>query len=74
MHYQQGRYPIELKLRYGEKTYTEGQHQLADYMDKLNCSEGWLIVFDRRKTVAWKKKIFWRTKSIAGKTIHIVGC
>jgi hypothetical protein len=74
VHYQQNRYPIELKLRYGDKTYKEGQDQLADYMDKLNCVEGWLIVFDKRKTVTWDKKIFWRTKSVAKKTIHIIGC
>jgi hypothetical protein len=72
--YQQNRYPIELKLRYGDKTYKEGQDQLLIYMDKLGCEEGWLIVFDRRKTVSWKKKIFWRTKLVAKKTIHVVGC
>jgi hypothetical protein len=72
--YQEHRYPIELKLRYGEKTYQEGKEQLADYMDKLSCSEGWLIVFDRRKTVLWEEKIFWQKHQIAGKTIHIVGC
>jgi len=74
VHYQKDRYPIELKLRDSEKTYKEGKEQLADYMDKLSCSEGWLMVFDRRKTVSWKKKIFWQTKSIASKMIHIVGC
>jgi len=74
VHYQGSKYPIELKLRYGDKTYTEGLGQLADYMDKLGCSEGWLIVFDRRKKILWDKKIFWQTKSIAKKTIHIVGC
>ena len=74
VHYQQNRYPIELKLRYGDKTYKEGQDQLADYMDKLNCAEGWLIVFDKRKTVTWDNKIFWQTKSVAKKTIHIIGC
>jgi hypothetical protein len=72
--YQQNRYPIELKLRYGDKTYKEGQDQLVEYMDKLGCEEGWLIVFDRRKTVSWDKKIFWRTKLVAKKTIHVVGC
>jgi hypothetical protein len=51
LHYQEVNYPIELKLRYGEKSYSKGKQQLADYMDKLDCSEGWLIVFDRRKTV-----------------------
>jgi hypothetical protein len=74
MHYQKHQYPIELKLRRSEKTYAEGKKQLADYMDKLSCSEGWLIVFDRRKRTSWDKKIFWQTKSVAKKKIHIVGC
>jgi hypothetical protein len=74
LHYQEVNYPIELKLRYGEKSYSKGKQQLADYMDKLDCSEGWLIVFDRRKTVSWEKKIFWQTTSVAKKTVHIVGC
>lgn len=74
VHYQELKYPIELKLRYGDKSYTEGKEQLADYLDKLACSEGWLIIFDRRKKVSWDKKIFWQTKSFAKKTIHIVGC
>jgi AAA-like domain len=74
IHYQGHLYPIELKLHYGDKTYPEGQQQLADYLDKLGCVEGWLIVFDRRLRVSWKKKIFWRTQSHAGKTIHVVGC
>jgi len=75
LHYQDdSKYPIELKLRYGEKSYGEGKQQLADYMDKLDCSEGWLIVFDRRKTVPWEKNIFWQTTSVAKKTVHIVGC
>jgi hypothetical protein len=74
VHFKEKKYPIELKLRYSEKTYTEGKEQLALYMDKLGSTEGWLMVFDRRKTVSWDKKIFWQTKKIAGKTIHIVGC
>ena len=74
IHYQGLNYPIELKIRYGDKTYQEGQDQLADYMDKLDCAEGWLIVFDKRKTVTWDKKIFWQTKSVAKKTIHVIGC
>jgi hypothetical protein len=74
VHYEGGKYPIELKLRYGNKTYQEGKEQLAGYMDRLNCQEGWLIVFDRRKTPKWDKKIFWKTSKLGGKTIHIVGC
>ncbi len=56
VHYQGLKYPIELKLRYSQKTYTEGKDQLAGYMDKLGCTEGWLIVLDRRKKTPWSKK------------------
>ncbi len=74
LHYQGAKYPIELKLRYRQKTYDEGKEQLAGYMDKLGCTEGWLIVFDRRKKTSWSKKIFWKTHKINVKKIHIVGC
>jgi hypothetical protein len=67
------RYPIELKLRYGPQTYQEGLEQLADYMERLGCVEGWLVVFDRREDVAWRDKCFWRTQQVDDKTIHIVG-
>jgi hypothetical protein len=72
--YQEQRYPIELKIRYDTQIVEEGKDQLAGYMDTLGCSEGWLVVFDRRKTVSWEKKIFWRTEEFNSKTIHIVGC
>lgn len=72
--YQGQRYPIELKIRYDTQIVEEGKDQLAGYMDTLGCSEGWLIVFDRRKTVSWEEKIAWRTEEYQGKTIHIVGC
>ncbi|MDM8552458.1 AAA-like domain-containing protein [Desulfobacterales bacterium HSG2] len=74
VHYAGMRYPIELKLRYGPKTYEEGKKQLGEYMDTLGCDEGWLIVFDRRKSVSWKKKIFWKTVRINNRRVHIVGC
>jgi len=73
IHYQGINYPIELKIRYSEKTYIDGQQKLIKYMDKLGCSEGWLIVFDKRKKPAWKKNIFGKTHIESGKTIHIVG-
>ncbi len=72
--YQEQRYPIELKIRYDTQTLEEGKDQLTGYMDTLGCSEGWLIIFDRRTTVAWEEKIFRRTDAVGGKTIHVVGC
>jgi len=74
LHYGDGKYPIELKLCYGDKTYKEGLAQLAEYMDVLDCLEGWLIVFEQRQTLSLNQKIFWKTKRVDGKTIHIVGC
>ncbi len=68
------RYPIELKIRRDTKTVGEGQTQLADYMEHLGCDEGWLIVFDTRKTVSWEEKLLWQTDTINGKMVHTVGC
>ncbi|QTA77941.1 NTP hydrolase p-loop-containing [Desulfonema limicola] len=74
INYKNIRYPVELKLRYGTKTLKEGTGQLADYMDTLGCNEGWLIIFDRRKSISWKKKIFWKTETSEKGQIHIAGC
>ncbi len=74
IHYRNVSYPIELKLRYGESTYEEGKTQLIRYMEKMECTEGWLIVFDRRKTPSWDEKIFWKTATVESRTLNIVGC
>ncbi|MDM8546086.1 hypothetical protein QUF61_06295 [Candidatus Venteria ishoeyi] len=74
LHYQGMDYPLELKIRYGEETYSEGRKQLAGYMDKLACNEGWLVVFDRRKSMTWEDKLFWQSYESNGKQIHVVGC
>ncbi len=74
LHYQGIDYPVELKIRYSEDTYAEGLKQLAAYMDRLGCQQGWLVVFDRRKTVAWEEKLFWRSEMRDDKQLDIVGC
>ena len=68
------RYPIEIKIRRDSKTIGEGKAQLSAYMETLGCHEGWLVVFDRRKKPSWKSKLFWKTETVDGKVIHIVGC
>lgn len=73
VHYLAHHYPIELKLRYNDKTQSIGQRQIVKYMGRLECAEGWLIVFDRRKKIAWEKKIFWETIQVEGKVVHVVG-
>ncbi len=72
--FREQRYPIELKLWRGEKTYQEGLEQTARYIDSLGCSEGWLVVFDRRGELDWDTKLFTCKETSGNKTITIVGC
>jgi hypothetical protein len=71
--YGEQKYPIELKLWRGEKTLTQGLEQIARYMDAYGCTEGWLVLFDRRSKAKWDDKLYLR-KVVAGeKTITVVG-
>jgi hypothetical protein len=72
--YQGNKYPIELKIYRAEKTYTEGIEQTARYMQSLGCSEGWLVVFDRRPGIAWEQRLFARKEKIGESKLTIIGC
>jgi hypothetical protein len=72
--FERRKYPIELKLRRGDRTEREGLEQLARYMDTFGCGEGWLVIFDRRPDVKWDDKIYLRTETVDGKTIVVAGC
>jgi hypothetical protein len=74
IHYQNRKYPVEIKIRRDKKTLEEGKKQIWDYADILGCGEGWLVIFDRRKRQSWKNKLFWKTDKIRGIVIHIAGC
>jgi hypothetical protein len=71
--FHQNKYPIELKLLYNDKTIPDGISQLSNYMDTMGTNEGWLIVFDRTSDKTWDEKIFWETKQVDNKKIHILG-
>ena len=71
--YEGRNYPIELKIRRGEKSYREGIEQTLCYMDTLGCTEGWLAIFDRRQEVSWEEKIFIKKETIENKTITVAG-
>jgi hypothetical protein len=71
--YEGQKYPIELKLRYGEKYLEKGLEQTARYMDTYGCCEGWLAIFDRRTTVKWEDKLYFRKETVNDKTITVVG-
>ncbi len=72
--YSKNKYPIELKMHYGKNTISDGLEQLSEYMDGFGEKTGWLIIFDRRKTITWDEKIYWKTKKYDNKIINIVGC
>jgi hypothetical protein len=71
--YEGKKYPIELKIRRSEKTLSEGVEQTIQYMDTLGCTQGWLVIFDQRKNVAWDKKIFMKKVTVEGKSVTVVG-
>jgi hypothetical protein len=68
------RYAIELKLRRDTTTEERALDQLARYLDRLGLAEGWLVMFDLRKTISWEERLYIRDVEHAGKRIHIVGC
>ncbi len=74
LHYENRKYPVEIKIRRDAKTLEQGRKQLAAYMDTLGCDEGWLVIFDRRKKTSWKNRLFWKTGKLENRTIHAVGC
>ncbi|MDR1581938.1 MAG: ATP-binding protein [Prevotellaceae bacterium] len=73
MTYKDKKYPIELKIRYGKQYVEDGLDQTAGYLDLHCCNEGWVVVFDRRPTVAWEDKLYMKKETVNGKTITIIG-
>lgn len=67
------KYPIEIKIKYHNKSVEKGLEQLAEYMDTLGEKTGWLVVFDRSASNSWDEKIYWKTEEIREKKIHVVG-
>ena len=68
------RHVIELKLRRDERTEGKAMEQVARYLDGLGLGQGWLVLFDLRKEVAWEDKLFVREVEQSGKRIFVVGC
>ena len=66
-------YPVELKIRRGEKSITEGVEQTIGYMNTFGCDEGWLAIFDRRPEISWDDKLYMKKVAVEGKTVTVVG-
>ena len=71
--YERKKYPIELKIRRGEKTLSEGLVQTMQYMDAFGCKQGWLVIFDQRPERTWDEKIYTQKETTEGKTVTVVG-
>lgn len=54
--YLRHRYIAELKIWRGEQAHRRGLDQLADYLDRHEVNEGWLLIFDNRAKPAWKQE------------------
>lgn len=54
--YFQHKYLAELKIWRGETLHEKGLLQLADYLDRLSLTEGYLVIFDHGKRKSWKKE------------------
>ncbi|MDR3000299.1 MAG: ATP-binding protein [Fibromonadaceae bacterium] len=67
-------YPIELKLHDGPSSLSDGLEQIAKYIERCECSEGWLVIFDRSAEKSWDEKIYMREEIVNGKKITMVGC
>ena len=68
------RHAIEIKVRRDTETEDEALRQVADYLDRLGLDEGWLVMFDLRKTLPWSARLTTRTVPVDGRQIHLVGC
>jgi hypothetical protein len=71
--YKGERYPIEIKLRRGEKTRAQGVEQTLQYTDVCGATEGWLAIFDRGEGASWDEKIYIEKETVDGKTVTVVG-
>ena len=68
------RHVIEVKLRRDTETEQDALDQVSRYLDHLDLSEGWLVLFDLRKDVSWDQKLTLRDTTHRGKQIRILGC
>jgi hypothetical protein len=56
------KYVVELKIWYGKAAHTEGLNQLANYLDRLDLEEGYLIIFDHKEIKEWNSGWFFHNE------------
>lgn len=63
--YLRKKYVLELKIWRGEEYHQKGLEQLSDYLDLYQLKEGYLLIFDFRKTKEYKQEhIQFKDKSL----------
>ncbi len=63
--YRRRRYVLELKIWHGPKYHQKGLRQLSDYLDTYSLREGYLLIYDFKKTKTYKQEqIAFRDKQI----------
>ena len=72
--YEDGKYPIELKIDYNDEYIKKGYSQLLGYMDKCKVNEGSMIIFDKKANKTWDERIFFKEDTLDGRKIMIFGC
>jgi hypothetical protein len=74
VHWRGERHAVEIKLRRGTGTEAKALEKIARYLDVSGLDQGWLVLFDKRRTLPWSKKLYVRTRRVEGKQVHVVGC
>jgi hypothetical protein len=68
------RHAVEVKVRRDERTEGRAVEQVGRYMESLGLKEGWVVLFDRRKTVGWEEKLFKREHRRGEARVIVLGC
>jgi hypothetical protein len=68
------RHAIEVKVRRDERTEGKAVEQVGRYLASLGLKEGWVVLFDRRKTVGWEEKVFEREHRRGDTRVIVLGC
>jgi PD-(D/E)XK nuclease superfamily len=56
MTFYQHKYVAELKIWRGQVAHEEGLNQLNNYLNRLNLTEGYLIIFDHKEVKKWQSQ------------------
>lgn len=65
-------FALEIKIKRDKISIEEGKEQLAEYLDRLGLTEGYLVIFDTGKK-KWEQKIYYKDIVYNNKKIVMVG-